>query len=58
MWYRISKLIKKNTFKKCFYLHITMKTFEYVIYIANALKYIHWLSTNEQINELNALLKR
>ena len=35
-----------------------MKTYEYELYIANTLKYIHLLPINEQINELNAMLKR
>ena len=35
-----------------------MKTYEYEVYIANTLKYIHLLLINEQINELNAMLKR
>ena len=35
-----------------------MKTYDYEVYIANALKYIHLLPINEQINELNATLKR
>ena len=35
-----------------------MKTYEYEVYIANTLKYIHLLPINEQINELNAMLKR
>ena len=41
-----------------FYLDIIMKTYEYEVYAANALKYIHLLPINEQINELNAMLKR
>ena len=41
-----------------FYLYIIMKTYEYEVYIANTLKYIHLLPINEQINELNAMLKR
>ena len=41
-----------------FYLYIIMKTYEYEVYIANTLKYIHLLLINEQINELNAMLKR
>ena len=35
-----------------------MKTYECEVYIANTLKYIHLLPINEQINELNAMLKR
>ena len=35
-----------------------MKTYEYEVYIANTLKFIHLLPINEQINELNAMLKR
>ena len=41
-----------------FYLYIIMKTYECEVYIANTLKYIHLLPINEQINELNAMLKR
>ena len=41
-----------------FYLYIIMKTYEYEVYIANTLKFIHLLPINEQINELNAMLKR
>ena len=34
-----------------------MKTYEYEVYIANTLKYIHLLPKKEQNIEINAILK-